>query len=86
MKSVEQNSRHVNIKHFFVTDRVKDKELKVMYCPTKEMIADLFTKPLQGILFTTHQDTVLGISQEDMLLYRKKYDANVTHRNATDMT
>ena len=74
MKSVGKNSRHIRIKYFFVTDRVKDKELKIIYCPTKEMVADFFTKPLQGVLFVTHRNMVLGIGEDDMPIYRAQYD------------
>lgn len=69
-KSVGKGSRHIKIKYFFVTDKMKDKELKVIYCPTKEMIADFFTKRLQGILFMELRNAILGIKQEDMPLYR----------------
>lgn len=31
------------------------------HCPTKEMIADHFTKPLQGALFRVLRDAVMGI-------------------------
>ena len=47
------NSRHINVRYFFVVDRVKKKEVKIKYCPTEMMIADYFTKPLQGKLFHT---------------------------------
>ena len=70
MKPVGKNSRHIRIKYYFVTDRVKDKELKIIYCPTKEMVADFFTKSLQGVLFVTHRNTVLGISQDDKPLMK----------------
>ena len=86
MKSVGKNSRHIRIKYFFVTDRVKDKELKVIYCPTKEMVADFFTKPLQGVLFVTHRNTVLGVSQNDMPLYRQRYEEYINQRNDTTTT
>lgn len=42
------NSCHISIRYFFVKDRVDNKEFAIEYCPTKEMIADYFTKPLQG--------------------------------------
>ena len=41
-------SRHLNVRYFFVTDVIKKGLLKVMYCPTGDMIADFFTKPIQG--------------------------------------
>ena len=40
MKSIGKKSRHIRIKYFFITDRVKDNDSKIMYCPTKEMMAD----------------------------------------------
>ena len=45
------NSRHINIYHFFVKDRVDKGEIKVNYCPTHFMIADHFTRKLQGKMF-----------------------------------
>ena len=29
-------------------DKIEDGELQVVYCPTKDMVGDFFTKPLQG--------------------------------------
>jgi len=37
----------------------------VAYCPTVEMIADYFTKPLQGALFRRLRDAILNIPQKD---------------------
>jgi len=46
-----KRTRHINIRYFFVTDRVANGEATIEYCPTKEMLADYFTKPLQGAQF-----------------------------------
>ena len=45
------NSRHVDIKFFWVKDRVNKKEVEIKYCPTTLMVVDYFTKPLQGNVF-----------------------------------
>ena len=45
-----------------------------MYCPTEKMLADLYTKPLQGAQFIGHRNTILGINEKDMGLYLKKYE------------
>jgi len=45
------NSRHIDIRYFFVKDRIDKKEVKVAYCPASIILADFFTKPLQGQLF-----------------------------------
>ncbi len=46
--SSSKRTRHINVCYFFVTDRVAANEVKIKYCPTEDMIADFFTKPLQG--------------------------------------
>jgi hypothetical protein len=42
-------------------DRIEKDEVSVIYCPTAEMIADFFTKPLQGEIFIQFRDMILGI-------------------------
>jgi hypothetical protein len=49
--SSSKPTRHINIPYFFVTDQIASNKVSVQYCPTKEMILDYFTKPLQGVLF-----------------------------------
>ena len=60
--STANNTRHINIRYFFIKDRVDNQELKIEYLPTEEMIADFFTKPLQGELFKKLRANVLGIN------------------------
>lgn len=38
--SSSRQTRHINIRYFFVTDRVAKGEVVIKYCPTKEMLAD----------------------------------------------
>ena len=54
------NSRHVHIRYFFVKDRSDKGKVKVEYCPTLQMLADFFTKPLQGALFNKFRDVIMG--------------------------
>ena len=54
------NSRHVSIRYFFVKDRVEKGEVSIVYCPTENMLADYFTKPLHGALFKKFRDVVMG--------------------------
>ena len=42
--SCMSNSRHVDIKFFWVKDRVDKEEVRIEYCPTTLMLADYFTK------------------------------------------
>lgn len=73
-QSIGKGSRHIKIKYFFITDKVKSREIRVIYCPTKQMVADFFTKLLQGVLYFTHRNAILGIREEDMHLYIKSYE------------
>jgi hypothetical protein len=56
-----KRTRHINIRYFFVKDRVQSGELRIEYCPTKEMLADYFTKPLNGVLFYKLRDQIMNI-------------------------
>ena len=58
-RSNGKRTRHINIRYFFVTDRIAAGELSVEYCPTMEMIADYFTKPLQGSQFRRFRNFIL---------------------------
>ena len=57
-----KRTRHINIRYFFVADRVKSGEVDVKYCPTGDMLGDFFTKPLQGAPFRKFRDLVMNSS------------------------
>ena len=54
------NSRHIDIRYFFTKDRVDKDEFSIEYCPTNEMVADFFTKPLQGAQFNNLRQVIMG--------------------------
>jgi hypothetical protein len=58
--SSSKRTRHINIRYFFVTDRIAANEVSVEYCPTGDMLADFFTKPLQGSLFKRFRDQIMN--------------------------
>jgi hypothetical protein len=60
--SSTKRTRHLNIRYFFVTDRIQAKELTVEYCPTGDMWADVFTKPLQGAAFAKFRRMILNLN------------------------
>ena len=47
-------------RYFWIKDRIESENIKVEYCPTEKMVADFFTKPLQGSLFRKFRDVVMG--------------------------
>ena len=42
-------------------DKLNREEIEVVYCPTKKIVADFFTKPLQGSQFRFLRRIVLGM-------------------------
>ena len=39
--------KHIGIKyHYIISEQVNSENVKLQYCQTNEMIADMFTKPL----------------------------------------
>ena len=50
-KSSSKRTKHIAIRYYFITDRVKADELDIDYCSTGDIVADYFTKPLQGKKF-----------------------------------
>lgn len=65
-QSSSKRTRHLNIKHFFIKDQVQAGELKIKHCGTDNLIADYFSKPLQGEKFRRFHDLILGIKDIDL--------------------
>jgi hypothetical protein len=66
-KSCGPNSRHIDIRYFWIKDRLGLEDMTVVYCPTEQMLADFFTKPLQGGLFRRLKAVVMGHKHIDTL-------------------
>lgn len=45
-------TKHIDIRYHFIRDKVLDGSLGVKYCPTGDMVADMFTKALAAPAFT----------------------------------
>ena len=60
-----KRTRHINIRYFFVADRVKSNEISIEHCPTDEMVADYFTKPLQGAKFRRFRQSIMNLESTD---------------------
>ena len=58
--SCSQKSRPIDIRYFWIKDRLQNAPNKLEYCPTEQMLADFFTKPLQGNLFKKFRHVVMG--------------------------
>ena len=65
--SAGPKSRHINIRYFWMKDRIRTEHITIRHCPTLQMIGDFFTKPLQGSLFRKFRDVILGYKHMDTL-------------------
>ena len=51
-------TKHIDIQHHFVHERVEDGTYKIVHCPTGQMLADILTKPLHFPTFSIHRDNL----------------------------
>jgi hypothetical protein len=70
-RSCGPNSRHIDIRYFFIKDRLESDGFEVKHCPTEQMLADFFTKPLQGSLFRKFREVIMGHKHIDSLKHPK---------------
>ena len=40
------HSKHINVQHHFIRKKLENQEICLKYCPIKDMVADVLTKPL----------------------------------------
>jgi hypothetical protein len=56
----KQRTKYMKVRVAYVAERADEGEMIIQYLPTTVMVADLFTKPLQGELFHRFTQTALG--------------------------
>ena len=62
--SSTKRTRHLDVRYFFVTDRISKVDVVVEYCPTGDMLSNVLTKPLQGAAFRKFRALLLNLSSE----------------------
>jgi hypothetical protein len=65
-----RRTRYIDIRYYFVTNRIKRGDLRVEYCNTNDMIGDFLTSPVQGSKFHKFQTIVLNLASEDKSVNR----------------
>ena len=56
---------HVDIRFFFICNRVKAKQVGAEHTPTGEMFGNVRTKPVQGLLFQRLRNSAMGVLAEE---------------------
>ena len=67
-QSSSARTRHINIKYFFIKDRIDNQEIDLIYCRTDQMVADFLSKPQQGAMFRRFRDVIMGKADETSLI------------------
>lgn len=58
-QKISNRTKHIDIKYHFVKEVIKNQEdISLKYCSSKEMIADMLTKPLPIETFIRHRDNI----------------------------
>ena len=60
-QSSTKNTRHIEIRYFFVTDNIRRNKLSIEYCPTDDMLGDYFTKPQQGSRMRKSRQRIMNL-------------------------
>ena len=58
--SSSKRTRHIEIRYYLVADQVAEGDLRIVWCPPEQTIADFPTKPLQGKAFVKFRDLLMG--------------------------
>jgi hypothetical protein len=72
--SLRKRTRHINIRYFYITSKIKSGRMRVIYHPTKQMVSDYLTKPLQGLLFRTHRNSIMGHDENSISICNAEYN------------
>jgi len=65
-----KRTKHLDIHYFYVPDLIERGIVKIEHCSTDCMVADFFTKPLQGRRFQILRDLILNKQSSSVLQYR----------------
>lgn len=65
-RNFQTKSKHVRIKWAFFRQEYDKGLIKLVFCPTHRMRADILTKPLRGNAFKSHNDAICNGSPMDL--------------------
>jgi uncharacterized lipoprotein YehR (DUF1307 family) len=71
-----ERSKHIEIKYYFIRDKVQEGEVKLEYIPIDEQTKDIMTKPLSRIKFAYFREK-MGIVEINPLVEREEMTLQV---------
>ena len=80
--SSTKRTKHIELRYFFIHDQVQQDRVVIEHCPTLQMCADFFMKPLQGMPFYRLRDLIMNIAPES--LYHSSHRSVLQDTGETD--
>ena len=59
--SSRKSKKHIKIRYLFITDRVNNGEVSLVWCPTGNIIGNYTTKTFQDAMFGKFRDQIMGV-------------------------
>ena len=63
-KSSTKYAKYINVRYYFIKDRVETGDVVIKHFPTEKMLGEHFTKPLQGALFMKFRAEIMNIPDD----------------------
>ena len=71
-KGTFTNSKHIDVRYFWMKDKVDTKIFNLVHSPTNDMIADGLTKVLRGAKFVEARRQLLNIGNKECTQWNQK--------------
>jgi hypothetical protein len=55
-----KRSKHIDLKYWFILGEVNTAQIKIVYIPTDENLADIFTKSTDAATFARHMGKLIS--------------------------
>ena len=81
-KSSTKNMKHIQVRYFFIKDRVATGDVELKHCSMTNVLVDHFTKQLQGGLFCRFRADFMNIP-EDSDITNMGWDGTETERGVS---
>ena len=62
----KKKTKHMQVRYFFIQDRIKNGDINIDHCGTDKMVADYSTKPLQGKKFEYFRAMIMGFDMDSI--------------------
>lgn len=74
--SSTQRTKHLNNRYFYIKDRIDNKEVRIEWCPTDDMVSDYMSKVLVGEKFKKFRQMIMNLKKGPKLTVLTDQDRN----------